>query len=159
KLVESIATQDHPVSISFAPKPSAAAGANANKDVSAEQVFDLLLRGLRDGWNAIPKAPQYFSSFGRWWHSPPESSGFLLYLIKLIVVLGLAGLTGWLALVLIRSIGPQRLPSADPAPLEQKLRPALVRSLKDVAATVVFIAVARFLAAHVFDPLAAEGKL
>src|SRR5262245_15273589 len=159
KLVDSFSAQDHPVSISFAPKPPIAARANASKDVSSEQVFDLFLRGLRDGWNAIPKASQYFSSFVRWWHSPPESSGFLMYVLKLLVVLGLSGFVGWLVFVLLRSVGPKGLPVADPAPLEQKLRPALKRLAKDIAAVVVFIAVAWFLAAYSFDPLAAEGKL
>src|SRR5262245_55889998 len=125
KLVDSLSAQDHPVSISIAPKPPIAA--RASKDVSSEQVFDLFLRGLRDGWNAIPKAPQYFSSFVRWWHSPPESSGFLMYVLKLLVVLGMSGFVGWLVFVLLRSIGPKGLPVADPAPLAQKLRTALKR--------------------------------
>jgi small-conductance mechanosensitive channel len=156
KLIDSVSAQDHPVSIGFAAKPPA--GAKATGENPSEEVFDLFLRGLRDGWNAIPKAPQYFSSFASWWHSPPGSSGFLLYLLKLLVILGVSGFAGWLVLRLVRSLGPPP-PAADPAPLDEKLRPALTCLLKDIAAAAVFIVVASFLAARFFDPLAAEGKL
>jgi moderate conductance mechanosensitive channel len=118
----------------------------------------LLLRGLRGGWSAIPKAPQYFTRFASWWHSPPESSSFTVYLLKLMVILGVSGLAGWLVLRLLRSLGPQP-PVADLAPLKLKLRPALTRLAKDIAAAAVFIVGASLLAARFFDPLAAEGKL
>src|SRR5213080_589405 len=56
KLIDSVSVLDHPVSIGFAAKPPAAAKASAEN--SSEQVFDLFLRGLQEGWNAIPNAPQ-----------------------------------------------------------------------------------------------------
>jgi small-conductance mechanosensitive channel len=156
KLIDSVSAQDHPVSIGFAAKPPA--GAKASAENPSEEVFDLFLRGLRDGWNAIPKSPQYFSNFARWWDSPPQSSGFLLYLLKLLVIFGVSGFAGWLVLRLLRSVGP-RPPAADPAPLAQKLRPALTRLSRDIAAAAVFIVVASSLVARFFDPLAADGKL
>src|SRR5262245_11730909 len=158
KLIDGVSADDHPVSISFAPKSSATVGSKATGDVALEGLFDLFLRGLTQGWNAIPKAPQYFSDFGRWWHSPPESAGLLLYLFKLLVLLGISCLAGWLVLRLLRSLGPPP-PTVDPAPLERKLWPALTRLAKDVAAVVVLIGVAWVLSARFFDPLAAEGKL
>lgn len=116
------------------------------------------MRGLREGWNAIPRAPQYFSDFARWWQSPPESAGLLLYLFKLLGLLCISGFAGWLVLRLLKPLGLAP-PNADPAPLDQKLRPAVARLAKDVAAVAVFIAVASVLFGHLFNPLAAEGKL
>lgn len=158
KLIDRIAADDHPVSIGFAAKPSAAAGSQTGKEVPSEEVFDLFARGLGAGWDAIPRAPEYFSSFARWWNSSPESSGLFPYLFKLLATLGISGVAGWLVLRLLRSVGPPP-PAAEPAPLEQKMRPALVHLSKDVAAAMVLIVVASFLAARIFDPLAAEGKL
>jgi small-conductance mechanosensitive channel len=158
KVIDSVSGGDRPISISFAPKPSAAVGSKATGNDPFEGIFDLFVRGLSQGWNAIPKAPQYFSDFARWWQSPPESAGLLLYLLKLIALLGLSCFAGWLVLKLLRSIGPSP-PTADPAPLEQKLRPALVRLLKDIAAVAVLMTVASLLFGRFFDPLTAEGKL
>src|SRR5262245_26023849 len=158
KVIDGVSADGHPVSISLAPKPSAALGSKATGDDPFEGVFDLFVRGLRQGWSAIPKAPQYFSDFARWWHSPPESAGLLLYLFKLIALLGLSCLAGWLVSKLLSSIGPSP-PTADPAPLEVKLRQALVRLLKDIAAVAVLMAVAWLLFGRIFSPLAAEGKL
>ncbi|ANL89131.1 mechanosensitive ion channel family protein [Rhizobium phaseoli] len=157
KLIDRIAADDHPVSIGFAAKPSAASGAHAGKEARSDEVFDLFVRGLGEGWNAIPRAPEYFSSFARWWNSSPESSGLFPYLFKLFAAFGTSGVAGWLVLRLLRSVGPP--PPAEPAPLEQKMRPALVHLSKDVVAAMVLIVLASFLAARIFDPLAAEGKL
>ncbi|WP_150129068.1 hypothetical protein [Rhizobium phaseoli] len=157
KLIDRLAADDHPVSIGFAAKPSAASGAHVDKEAPSDEVFDLFVRGLGEGWNAIPRAPEYFSSFARWWNSSPESSGLFPYLFKLFAAFGTSGVAGWLVLRLLRSVGP---PSpAEPAPLEQKMRPALVHLSKDVVAAMVLIVLASFLAARIFDPLAAEGKL
>src|SRR5262245_24738722 len=45
KVIDGVSADDHPVSISFAPKPSAAAGSKATGDVPFEGLFDLFLRG------------------------------------------------------------------------------------------------------------------
>src|SRR5262249_15065545 len=71
KLVDSVSAQDRPVSITFASKAAAAAGAAAAREAESDQLLGLFQRGLADGWDGIPKASQYFSSFGRWWQSPP----------------------------------------------------------------------------------------
>ncbi|QIG47221.1 mechanosensitive ion channel family protein [Nordella sp. HKS 07] len=158
KVIDEVSGDNHPVSISFAPKPQATVASKVAEDVSFEGVFGLFVRGLREGWNAIPRAPQYLSDFAHWWQSAPESPRLLLYLFKLLVLLCISGFAGWLALRLLKSMGPA-LPTSDPAPLDQKLRPALARLAKDVAAVAVFIAVAWALFSHFFNPLAAEGKL
>ena len=97
KVIDGVSADGHPVSIGFAPKPSAALGTKATGDDPFEGLFDLFVRGLRQGWNTIPKARQYFGDFARWWHTPPDSAGLLLYLFKLLAWLGLSCLAGWLS--------------------------------------------------------------
>src|SRR5262249_7749382 len=152
KLIDGVAGDGHPISIGFAAKPSAAAGAKTGKQVPSEEVFDVFLRGLKEGWDAIPRTPEHFSSFARWWHSPPDSSDVLLYLLEFVAIVGVSALASCLILRLLRS-GGTPLPAAEPAPLDQKMRPALVHLSKDIAAAAAFIVVASLLVDRVFNPL------
>lgn len=150
----------HPVSVTFAAKPDKAGSGRPELKASTEEVefFDLFTRGVKDGLGTLPETPQYFVDVGKWWNAAPASSGFLVYLLKLLAVLAVAGLAGWIVRRLLKTIGPPP-PDSEDAPLERKLWPAVARLLKDTAAVAVVVVVARLLAARFFDPLAAEGKL
>ncbi|MFO0992287.1 MAG: mechanosensitive ion channel family protein [Hyphomicrobiales bacterium] len=160
KLIDNVAAQGRPVSITLESKSDTAktVGPKETTEPVEGEFLDLFLRGVKESVDDLPAAPQFFSGLGRWWDLPPPSTGFPIYLLKLAVVLGISGAASWLVLRLLGRIGP-RLPASELAPLASKLRPALARLVKDIAAAAAFIGVASLVAARFFDPVAAEGKV
>jgi len=160
KLIDNVAAQGRPVSISLEKKPDTEAAIGSKDKIQPVEgdFLDLFVRGVKESVDVLPAAPQFFTSLGRWWDSPPPSTSFPLYLLKLFVVLGISAFAGWFALRLLRSVGP-RPPPTELAPLSSKLRPAFARLVKDVAAAGIFVVLISLFSARIFDPAAAEGML
>lgn len=159
KVIDGVASGGRPVTIEFAAKPEKPAAEDPSKmlETADGEFVDLFTRGINDSLAALPRTSQFFADLRSWWAGSPPSSGFILYLLKLLGLLGISAVIGAIVHKLLQSIAPVKL-APEGAQLKEKLRPAAFRLIRDVSSTVVFILAARFLAGRFFDPMAAEGK-
>jgi hypothetical protein len=68
KLIDSVSSQGHPVSVTFAAKPDKPGSGHPDSKASAEEeeFFDLFTRGVKDGLDTLPQTPDYFADVGQW---------------------------------------------------------------------------------------------